>query len=127
MQGSQGESKECETGLHASAREFYQRSCSASKKGCPNVDLVESRRQQATFEPAQVYARTCRRVEGCHTGVTGIGAVAGHQAAGGTHGMARALQGLFVVLRVAASMFMFGALNIMQYLCEVARADTSMS
>ena len=90
-------------------------------------DLVQSRRLQATFETGHVYARTCRRVEGCHTGVTGIGAVAGHQAAGGTHGIALALLGLFVVLGVAASMFMFGALNIVRCLREADRTDTSMS
>lgn len=94
---------------------------------CQPLDLVKSRRLQATFETAQVYARTCRRVEGCHTGVTGIGAVAGHQAAGGSHGIARALVGLFVVLRVATSMFMFGALNIARYPREADRTDTSMS
>lgn len=94
---------------------------------CHHPDLVPSRRLQAAFETAQVYARTCRRVEGCHTGATGIGAVAGHQSAGGSHGIAKALSGLFVVLRVVISMFMFGALNIVRYLREADRADTSMS
>lgn len=99
----------------------------AADNDCHHPDLVSSRRLQATFETAQVYARTCRRVEGCHTGVTGIGAVAGHQAAGGSHGIAQALSGLFVVLRVATLMFMFGALNIVRYLREAHRTDTSMS
>ena len=127
MQTSRDDSRNVKPVFTFPSEKFFKGSSSAVREDCHHPDLVESRRQQATFESAQVNARTWSGVEGCHTGATGIGAVAGHQIAGGSHGIARANSDLFVGLTVAVRMFVFGALNIMRYLREVAGTDTSMS